>query len=411
MRTKTILIALLFLHFNSNCQESPESNKISIGETIELHSSILGETREIYIYQPEGLWDMDEDMTNLPVIFVLDAESQFTHTATTVDFLSNATNGNDFIPRSLVVGIATNNHRIRDLTPTNDSNFPGSGGGQQFLEFITKELIPYIDNNYDTSNHRTIIGHSMGGLLCFETLKRHRTFFDNYLIIDPASGFANNAIIDELIDTLNHSDLSLENVFLASANNRPMFLSRADLMSDTSRLAKEIDIPNQQFISMQKKSNWRINLKSKIYENENHYSLPHISTMEGLKELFGFYTFPQMTNYYHPAYQDSTLLVEQIKEHYEQVSEQMGYEVKPMQGYLNSFAFGLNHYGREDLAVDLLKYNIELNPKDPIMYNNLGYLYMSNHDNQSAIEIFTESLQLESDDIILQTLKQLKRRN
>ena len=93
-------------------QELEEPQTIAIGKIIELESKILGEKRRIYVYQPQGFWGMDENMNNLPVIYVLDGESQFTHTATAVDFLSAAPNGNDLIPRSIVVGIV-NTNRMR----------------------------------------------------------------------------------------------------------------------------------------------------------------------------------------------------------------------------------------------------------------------------------------------------------
>ena len=408
MRLENLLLLLLLIQLNACSQEAIESNQISIGETIELQSSILGETRELYIYQPQGLWNRDENMTNLPVIFVLDAESQFNHTATTVDFLSIATNGNDFMPRSLVVGIATNNNRISDLTPVVDTNFPGSGGGAQFLEFITEELIPYIDNNYETSKHRTIIGHSLGGLIAFEALLRKRTYFDNYLIIDPASGFANETIINDVIDTLSQSDLSSENVFLTAANNRPRFITDENILSDTSELLSGIDIPNQKFIAKHQASDWKVNLTSKYYELENHYSVPHVSTREGLREFYSYYTFPKITNYYHPAYQDSTGLVEEMKAHYKRISERMGHEVKPMQGYIHSFAMGLAHFHGNEIAIDLLRYNIELYPENPLMYNDLGYFYRSTGANQKALDLFTQSLELEANDNILQTVQELK---
>ena len=408
MSIKKLLILLLLIQFKLSGQELSKADKISIAETFEIQSSILNETRRIQIYQPQGLWGMDDELANLPVIYVLDGESQFNHTATTVDFLSIATNGNDFIPRSIVVGIP-NTNRVRDLTPKEDMNFEMSGGGPQFLDFITDELIPYIDSTYNTSGHRTIIGHSLGGLMSFEALLRKRKFFDNYISIDPALGFANESFLEEVIDTLNQADLSTENFYFAAANNRPMFLSKDDMLQDTSRLLKSIDIPNHKFITAAESKNWRIKLTTKYYPKENHYSIPHKSTHDGLRELYKFYTFHEMTNYYHPKYKHQNDLVDRIKEHYKLISERMGSEIIPMQGYINSFAFGLDYYNRDDLTIDLLKYNIELHPDNPNMYNNLGYFYKKKGYAKEAIEMYTKSLELKPDNEILQTIKELKK--
>ena len=69
----------------------------------------------------------------------------------------------------IVVGIP-NTNRGRDLTPTEvdidfftgDSIQYVSGGGNIFLDFIEKELIPYIDETYPTTPYRTFVGHSFG---------------------------------------------------------------------------------------------------------------------------------------------------------------------------------------------------------------------------------------------------------
>jgi predicted alpha/beta superfamily hydrolase len=408
MKLNIILLIFLVSQINLNGQEISMKNEISLAQKINIESSILGEERDIFIYQPQGLWGMDETLINLPVIYVLDGESQFNHTMTTVDFLSIATNGNDFIPRSIVVGIP-NTNRDRDLTPIKDEKFENSGGGPKFLDFITQELIPYIDENYNTSNHRTIIGHSMGALISFEALLKRRNYFDNYIAIDPGFGLANESFLNEVLDTLNNVDLSTENLYFSAANNRPDFITIEDMMLDTSEFIKSIDLPNHKFIEANNADKWKINLTTKYYPNENHYSIPHISTYDGLRELYKFYTFPEITNYYHPKYKHKEDLVNSLKQHYKTISHKLGYEAIPMQGYINSFAFGLSHFDREDMAIDLFKYNIELHPEDPVVYNNLGYYYMINGNIKKAIRTYNQSLQLTSDEWVLKTVERLQK--
>lgn len=410
MRIDKLLILLFLIQIKLIGQETIEVNRITIGESFEIYSQILNEQREIYVYLPQGLWGMDEKTSNLPVIYVLDGESQFNHTATTVDFMSAAPNGNDVIPRSIVVGIP-NTNRVRDLTPIKDENFEFSGGGKQFLEFITKEVIPHIDSTYQTTQHRTIIGHSLGGLLTFEALLRKREYFNNYISIDPGFGLANQIYLSEVIDTLNQTNLKTENIFISIANNRPTFLTEEEMIFDTSQLIKNFGLPNEKFKTASESKDWSINIKIKTYPNETHYSIPHPSTYDGLKELYHFYSYKEIQNYYHPEFKSKRDLVDNLKKHYTKLSEKMGYEVKPMQGYINSFAYGLNHFDREDLAIDLLLYNLELNPKNPIVHNNLGYFYMTNDYTKEAIEIYSKSLELKNDDWVSETIEKLKRKD
>ena len=91
----------------------------------------------------------------------------------------SSVNGNTVCPKMIVVGIP-NTNRMRDLTPTtpegeqfyiDSSASTNSGGGEKFISFIEKELIPHIESNYPTQPYRMLIGHSLGGLMVMHALK------------------------------------------------------------------------------------------------------------------------------------------------------------------------------------------------------------------------------------------------
>lgn len=409
----TTLIFAFFFQFNLVGQYNTHDQALSIGKVLEVHSKILNEKRDIFIYTPKGFWGMDDEIKNLPVIIVLDGESQFVQTVATVDFLSSAPYGNDLMPRSIVIGIP-NTNRDRDLSPikgkiANDpKTIETTGGGKLFLSFITDELIPLIDSRYSTSDHRTIIGHSLGGLLVFEALLQKRNYFDNYICIDPGLGFSNGTYMAEVIDTLNSANLAKENLFFASANSRPTFLHKKDLLSDTSDVMQLIDIPNSVFQNKIESSIWNINLTSKIYDNENHFTVPQKATYDAIRSLYEFYTFPEMMDYYHPKYKKRDDLVQRLKNHFADISAKLGYRAIPMQGYLNSFAFGLSKAGRDDLAVGLLKYNLELYPKSATVYNNLGFYYKSTNRPEKALGIYKKSIELKHDEWVIKTIDELE---
>lgn len=413
---KYFLISFLFslVQLNLFGQKTDEEKRIPIGEIIKFESAVLDETRSVFIHQPKGFWGMDEQMNNLPVIFVLDGETQFLHTAATIDFLSSAPLGNDLIPRSIIVGIP-NTNRDRDLTPikgiiANDTtSLEITGGGPKFLSFLTDELIPFIDSSYSTSNHRTIIGHSLGGLLAFEALLRKRDYFNNYIAIDPALGFANGIYMKEVLDTLNSSNLSSENLFFAVANTKPTFLKEEELLGDDSDFMKMIGIPNRHFLKEQEENQWTLNIASKFYSAESHFSIPLKSTYDGLRKVYQYYSFPEIMDYYHPKYKDKSDLIDKIKGHYKMITAKMGYEVIPMEGYLNSFAFGIANSGRADLAAALFEYNIELHPDNPLVYNNLGYYYKSRGNLKGALKLFKKSFSLKSDKTVLALIETLEK--
>jgi len=60
------------------------------------------------------------------------------------------------------------------------------GGGRNFLDFIEKELVSYVDKNFRTEPSKTLIGHSLGGLLTLNSYIDENSIFDAYISIDTS---------------------------------------------------------------------------------------------------------------------------------------------------------------------------------------------------------------------------------
>ena len=72
------------------------------------------------------------------------------------------------------------------------------GGGRNFLDFIEKELVPYIDKNYRTEPTRTLVGHSLGGLLAVNSYIDENSLFDDYLSIDPSIWWDDKTMLEKV---------------------------------------------------------------------------------------------------------------------------------------------------------------------------------------------------------------------
>ncbi|MFK8056696.1 MAG: alpha/beta hydrolase-fold protein [Saprospiraceae bacterium] len=404
------LLALVAFLFTAEAQPGSGTD-YTIGKRDTVYSKILDEEREIFIYLPHGYWGMDEEVTNSPVTIVLDGEAQFLQTASASEFLSAALNGNDLMPRTIVVGIP-NTDRLKNLTPEkdysrNDSTFAEStGGGPQFLDFITKELIPYIDSQYSTIPKRTIIGHSYGGLMAFEALLTKRTYFDNYLVIDPSVEYNSGSYIKRVVDSLRNADLKDEKLFIARANNVPLFLRNADTRGDTSRIM-QMPLAGERFKLIATTENWNLDYKFVDYQSDDHFSIPYGATHEGLRYFFDYFPFKEITNYFHPSNRD-TDLVKRLKAHFEMISEELDSNVKPMQGYLTSWAFGVAEYERHDLALSLFDYSISLYPDVASAYGAKGYYLLQEGKENEALNLFEKSYTHEEDPAILAEIARLK---
>ena len=155
---------------------------LSLGERRELYSDVLDESRDIIVGLPAGYEGSDETYS---VVYVLDGPGHFHHTTGTARFLAR----NDRMPGVIVVAIP-NTDRTRDLTPPTQVDslgaFPTAGGADNFLEFISGELKPYIEENYRTRPYSILIGHSFGGLLVNHALVHRPEVFNAYVSISPS---------------------------------------------------------------------------------------------------------------------------------------------------------------------------------------------------------------------------------
>ena len=96
--------------------------------------------------------------------------------------------------------------------------FKTSGGGEKFISFIERELMPHVDSLYPTAPYRMLIGHSLGGLTVMNTLIHHTNLFKSYVAIDPAMSWDNQKLLKETKKALANNTYSGISLFLGIAN-------------------------------------------------------------------------------------------------------------------------------------------------------------------------------------------------
>lgn len=188
-------IAILIVIFSSLVSYCQKTNKeivtekpFVLGLIDEIQSVELAEKRILNIYLPEGY--NKNDTIKYPVVYLLDgsADEDFIHVVGLYQFYTFPWINR--VPKSIVVGIASVDRR-RDFTyPTtieaDKKRYPTTGHSENFINFIQKELQPYIEKKYKTISSRTIIGQSLGGLLATEILLKKPELFNQYIIISPS---------------------------------------------------------------------------------------------------------------------------------------------------------------------------------------------------------------------------------
>lgn len=163
--------------------------------------------------------------------------------------------------------------RARDFTPTALPHEPTSGGAPAFLEFIERELIPYIDRTYRTvPTDRALLGHSYGGLFSLYTLVERPGLFQRIIAASPAAGWQDNLLVTRARQTLKSlkTPVRLE---LSAGDEGDL---ERQLLSETTAFAK--------FLGELKPAN--LDYRFTIYPGENHNSVRFASFPPGLYWIY-----------------------------------------------------------------------------------------------------------------------------
>jgi len=270
---KQTILSLTLLFFTNLLlgQELPDKiseTDFSIGKTVYVKSKVLDETRELNIYLPSSY--SADSIKTYPVIYLMDGsrDEDFIHISGIVQFGSFS--WINMIPESIVVGIG-NIDRKRDFTypsqnKLDQEEFPTSGQSEKFIDFLEKELQPFIDSTYKTTEMKTIIGQSLGGLLATEILLKKPDLFDNYIIVSPSLWWDD----ERLLDFQSTSYDSTKSVYIAGGKEGEVM----------ERTAKEL------YDKLKKNQKQNTNLYYEFLEDKTHGDALHIAVYNAFEKLF-----------------------------------------------------------------------------------------------------------------------------
>lgn len=180
-----LLIFLIFLvRINHSFAQPTPIQEIKGVLVKTLHSEILNEDRELYIYIPEN-----SNKTKLPVIYILDGHSPF--------IFQEAIKYTKTKPH-ILVGISTKKNRNRDTIPVKISQKKNSGGSKKFLRFLVEELQPYINANSPSSDENVLFGASNSGLFTIYAMLENPDGFQAYLASSPMIGHCKDYMVEKL---------------------------------------------------------------------------------------------------------------------------------------------------------------------------------------------------------------------
>ena len=370
-----------------------KDNRITIGTVDTVYSKILGEKRAILVHVPKG-----DKTEKYPVLYILDGEEHFQSAVAIDEQMSGVT------PPMIVVGI-TNTNRERDLTPTHVANSKESGGGENFIAFIEKELMPYVESHYSTAPYRIFSGHSLGGLTVMNAFFNHTNLFNAYIALDPSLWWDGQRWIKRYQAELSGHNFNKKSLFIAIANNIPPGRDTISILKDTTAISPipQSVIPFVHILRTTKPAGLR--WTSKFYPNERHGTVELTSEYDALRYIFDYYQFRTSQFAGHPELNEDSV----VAAHYKVVSEKLGYLVLPTEDLINNLAYDCMSRKKWDVAYKLFKRNTDNHPESSNAFDSLGDYYVERGDKSNAIAAFTKALSLNETADTRRKLSELKR--
>lgn len=326
--------------------------ELVLGRRHTLRSQVLGEERTFWVHLPEGY---DQGARRYPVLYLTDGEVQFEHTAATADFLAR----NGRIPPLIVVGV-THADRTHDLTPTRASveqpdgnrlDLPTSGGGEKFLDFFERELIPHVEKSWRTAPYRLFFGHSFGGLFAVHALLTRPELFDAVTAVSPGLAWDGEL------------ELRRAREFFA---NRPTFDKTlvVTVGNEGGRMQAGFD-GLQRILEGVKPAGFEWAMQQ--FPDENHGSVVLRSHDVALRRIFASWPPPL-----DPATGQVAGGADTLVEHYRKLSKRYGTDVLPPEAIVNGLGYGA--LGRRDLggALAYFELNVRNYPASANVHDSLG---------------------------------------
>ena len=350
------IVILFFVFFFSSEQVNANVRGTSISDS--LYSTVLSEQRDLLVHLPNNY--KENKALNYPVLYLLDGQRNFAHTKGTLDLLNQSS-----LAQEIIIIAIKNTHRTRDFTPTYDESYNEwgiSGGADDFLDFIEKELIPYVNKTYRANNFKIVSGHSLGGLLSIYALQSRPELFQAHFAFSPSLWWHKQVIFKETESFLNNS--SELNTYLYVN----MGSEGGDMLSSYERYTKLLNSHNRK--------GFKFNSDLDTSETHNTTSLAGNSL-----------AFQKLYASLRPSHETIAKGIPAIKEFYKKQSEIYGYEIKPSYGSINRVAY--NALEKKDFAtaIAIFKENVKNYPYKADAYDSLADGYEANGELDKALEM------------------------
>ena len=339
-----------------------------------LQSSKLGESRDIKIQLPRN-YDPEGDII-YPLIVVLDGDYMFEPVIGNVDYHSYWGD----MPKSIVVGINQSETRDSDLSYSAETFFP-SDEGSRFFEFVSMEVIPYMNERYLTSEFRIIIGHDQSANFLNYYLFKEKPLFRGYIVLSPdLAPQMTNRLLERLATAQEDTFY-----YLATGDNDADQLKEGIIALDNG--IKVIE-------------NSKLHYRFDNFQDADHYSLVGLGIPKAINEIFGLYKPISRQEYTEKilTYQGSPY--EYLMKKYEDIDFFYGFEKKVVENDIRAIAAAAKKKGDLEALKDLSKLARKEYSESMISAYYMGMYYEMDGNAKKALQSYQSGLLLKESEFI-----------
>jgi len=359
-------LLLLFLLAPARCLGQADGDDVVIGTYRQVPSRILGEDRRIIVGLPQGYEDSD---LSYPVVVKLHGSplSFFAPIQACLELLAESGR----IPQVILVGVEQHGHW--EVRPRAIGGPPLDVRGEEFLEFVTDELLPFVDENYRTKDLRILMGTYDCALFAVHALIEAPESFDAYLANNLHDyGFRDEPVLDGAPVKLAEGFESPEFLYVTQWHNE-------DGTADPSvgRFLAELEAAPP--------ANLTWGSLTLEYPAHNTW-IPYKDVERGMLSLFDGYRCPQ------EALDDG---LKGVRSHYETWSARFGVSLDIPEMAFNNLSDHLVERHEWEEAIDVLLLFRETYPKSLNAAFRLARAYRGAGDIDNAIESYRAALEFD----------------
>lgn len=352
----------------------------------EINSEKLGESRQLKIQVPRNYDTSDK---KYPVVVVFDGDYLFEIVAGNVDYAAYW----EDMPEAIVVGINQYQKREADCYYSEQNSLPIETGAA-FFEFVSMELIPFIDKNFRTENFKVAVGHGQTANYINYYLLKGVPLFQAYISLSPSLAPDMKTYLTEKMPKLEQKIF----YYLAAANN-----DKGNIKEETEALAKSISsIENDNLLD-----------HSEVFTDATHYSLPAQAIPKALQKIFLVFQPISLKEYKETVLNLEGNPVDYLKEKYETIETLFGIKKPILINDFKAIEAAIKKKEKYEYFEDLGNLARKEYPDTLLGHYYLGRFYEETGKSKKAMKTYQSAYVLQeiggiTKDLVLELAEQIK---